>query len=123
MNRGELFDIYLKEREYQTKTFGEYEFNQNLNVASFLTFIEESLNKAKKTYVEKWDSELPPWLNHCKETIVGGNISAPVKTYEYLIKIYALAGAALEAYTNINPDQWRENLEVNPKWEDEKHGR
>ncbi len=113
MNRGELFDLYLKEREYQEKIFGDYQFDQKLNVASFLQFIDETVKKAKTSYVEKWDAELPEWLEVCAESNHG---SSPVNTYSYLIKIFALSGAALEAYTEIDISKWREQMEVNPKW-------
>lgn len=115
MDRGTLFDLYLKERKYQQKVFGDYQFDKNLNVASFLQFIEVTLDKAKKSYVEKWDSgELPPWLNYNKESCSGK--TSPVETYEYLIKIFALSGAAIEAFTDIDPAKWREDLEVKQKW-------
>jgi hypothetical protein len=40
-----------------------------------------------------------------------------VKAYEELIKIMALAGAALETYTDIDPAKWREDLEAHmSKW-------
>ena len=113
MNRGDLFDLYLKEREYQEKVFGDYQFDPNFNVASFLQFIDETLKKAKTSYVETWDTELPEWLKYCSES---SNGNSPVNTYAYLIKIFTLAGAALEAYTEIEIPKWRDQLEVNPKW-------
>jgi hypothetical protein len=109
-----LFDLYIKEREYERKVFGDYANDPNLNVASFLQFIEETLQKAKTSYVNKWGSELPPWLLSCKEYYNGS--PAPHTTYEYLVKVFALAGAALESYTNIDVEKWREDLTIKDKW-------
>jgi len=117
MDKQTLIQLYLKEREYEKRVFGSYEDNPNLNVASFLQFIEETLEKAKSSYANKWENSLPPWLIGCREA--KNNTAAPVLTYEYLIKIMALAGAALEAYAVVNVDEWRRLFEVNPKWQEE----
>ena len=114
MDTQKLIDLYVKERVYQTKVFGNYENHPNLNVASFLHFIEETLRKAKISYVDKWDHNLPPWLISCKESSNGE--PGPYVTYEYLVKIFALAGAALESYTDIDVEKWREDLSIKEKW-------
>jgi hypothetical protein len=45
---------------------------------------------------------------------------APVKAYEQLIKVMALAGAALEAYADIDPEKWRQNPEKDgEKWKNQ----
>jgi len=112
-----LIELYKKEREYETCVFGEYSQVQPLNFASFLIFLQQYIKKALEAYTGKWDSELPPWLIDCKEFRQDG--TAPVKAYEEVIKIMALAGAALETYTQIDPDKWREDLEAAmSKWKD-----
>ena len=111
-------DLYFKERNYQLCAFGEYENIRSLNLASFLLLIEEYLQKAKKSYTGPWTKELPPWLAGCDEYHLDD--SAPVETYEELIKVFTLAGAALETYANINLKEWRENIENDlKKWEKE----
>ena len=112
MDKNTLFELYCKERNYQQRVFGAYEKDPNLNLASFLTFIEEYLNKCKKSYVDKWDEELPKWLRTCNE-----DNSYPVNTYEQLIKLFVLAGAALESYCNVDVDEWREEGIINSKWQ------
>lgn len=106
MDTESLFELYKKERDYQRCCFGEYENLTTLNFASFLLFVEEYLVRAKKGYSGKWESTLPAWLLDSIE-MSGG--SAPVDAYDKLIKVFILAGAALETYTNINPDEWRKN--------------
>ena len=113
MNYQKLLEVYCKEREYQTKVFGK---NPSFNVASFLEFIEVYLEKAKKSYVGKWDSTLPEWLESCKE--MQDQNSAPADTYSYLIKVMALAGQALELFTDVNPEEWR-NGGIKEKWENQ----
>ena len=117
MTREEVIELYIKEREYETLVFGEYNNNQSLNLASFLTFLEQYLKRAKKSYCNRWISKLPAWLIKCKESQDQG--TAPVETYEDLIKIMALAGAALESYTQIDVDEWRQNGMIKEKWIDE----
>ncbi len=112
-----LIDLYKKEREFEKCVFGNYNEVKPLNFASFLIFIQQYIKKALEAYSGKWDTELPPWLLSCKEYDQDG--SAPVKAYEEVIKIMALAGAALETYTEIDPDKWREDLEAAiSKWKD-----
>ncbi len=117
MDERDLFRLYRKERTYEKKVFGVYADNPNLNVASFLQFIERTLEKAKSSYVNKWDKEFPQWLLSCVESS-SFDQPAPVETYEYLVKIFALAGAALESYTSINVEKWREGFEIKNKWRD-----
>lgn len=111
-----LIELYKKERNYQKECFGEYSRIKALNFASFLNFIRIYLEKSEKEYSGVWDQHLPPWLIDCKERIDGG--SAPVKAYEELIKVMALAGAALETYTDINPQEWRSDPEEGKKWKE-----
>jgi|GEM_PF-4888025 len=40
MTKDELFDLYIREREYQTKIFGNFRDNESLNLPSMLLFIE-----------------------------------------------------------------------------------
>lgn len=111
-----LFKLYQKEREYQKCCFGEYKDLDSLNLASFLLFIEEYLNKSKKGYCGPWktDSERSEWLLNCKEMWEG---SSPEMAYEELIKVFTLAGAALETFAEIDPEKWRENPEEDfAKW-------
>ena len=108
-------ELYKKERDYERSVFGEYHDDPSLSFPSFLIFLEKYVKRAKEAYGGKWESELPPWLRGCKEHMNGGY--APVKAYEEVIKVMALAGAALEAYTIIDPSKWRENAESDAaKW-------
>lgn len=113
MTKEELFKLYEKEREYQRKAFGEYSKNNTLNVSSFLTFIQEYLEKAKKAYVYEWSSKKPDWFETSREFIELG--TAPIETYEHLIKVFALTGAALEVFSLINVEEWRKEG-VKEKW-------
>ena len=106
MGMNNVLDLYIKEREYEERIFGSYEKNQSLNLASFILFLENYISRARKSYTEKWTSELPEWILSSKENILNG--STPVETYECLVKIMALAGAALESFIEINPENWRE---------------
>ena len=115
MNLQELFSLYMKERSYQEAVFGSYSKNTALNLASFLQFIEETTDKAKKGYVGAWAKNLPPWLLDCEEYKQG---TAPVATYEYLIKVFVLAGAALESYANVDVEKWRDDG-IKNKWKEE----
>lgn len=116
MNEIAVLDLYGKERGFQTRAFGNYEDVESLNIASFLLLIEEYLNKAKKAYAGKWSTDLPPWLKNCAE--YKAESTAPVKAYEEIVKIMALAGAALETYGEYDPEQWRADLEnALRKWE------
>jgi hypothetical protein len=110
--------LYAKEREYQNCAHGDYHNIESLNLGSFLVLIEEYLNKAKKSYSGPWKQELPDWLNNCRENILQG--AAPVETYEELIKVFTLAGAALETYAEINLSEWRKDIKEDlKKWEKE----
>jgi hypothetical protein len=98
--------------------FGEYGQLNSLNLASFLLIIQHYLDKANSAYSGKWTKEMPPWLVSCREAGQDDG-TAPVAAYEELIKIFALAGSALEAYTNINTNQWRNNAaEDMKKWKE-----
>lgn len=114
MDQDTLFRLYNIEREYQRRVFGEYSDIKSFNLASFISFLEVTLEKAKHSYVDSWSRDLPPWLLECSESNEQG--TAPVRTYEYLIKVMALAGAALETYTNIDPDEWRKDG-IKGKWQ------
>ena len=113
MESEELIELYNKERDYQTLVFGDYSKSPALNFASFILFLDEYIERIKKAYVDKWDKDLPPWLLDTKEYEEGG--SAPVEAYEYLIKLMALTGAALEVYTSIDVEKLRSEG-VNKKW-------
>jgi len=113
MTRDELIKLYEKERNYQGNIFGEYKNNPSLNLSSFLLFLDNYLQKCKKNYVSKWTVDLPNWLLSTKEYIEQG--SCPSDCYEELIKIFTLAGAALESYSAIDVDKWRENG-IKEKW-------
>jgi hypothetical protein len=119
MRKEELIKLYEKEREYQNEVFGEYKSNPSLNLGSFLLFIDNTLQKAKKYYVSKWTNDLPPWLLTSSEYL--SQESAPANTYEELIKIFALAGAALESYAAIDSSKWREEG-VKDKWRNDING-
>jgi hypothetical protein len=106
MGMNSVINLYIKERKYEEETFGNYTNNESLNLASFITFLETYVIRAKKTYTQKWVEERPAWMLSSKEEMLNG--STPVETYECLIKIMALAGAALESYIEINPEKWRE---------------
>jgi hypothetical protein len=116
MNTLQVLELYGKERAFQKRAFGDYKDVNALNFASFLLLIEEYLNKAKQAYAGKWSKDLPPWLEGCTEFTIEG--TAPIKSYEEVVKIMALAGAALETYGTYQPDEWRADLESDlQKWE------
>ena len=108
-----IFRLYEKERDYETCVFGDYSQVPSLNLASFIVFLDIYLKKVKAAYTGKWETELPPWLVKCKEYEQDG--TAPVKAYEEIIKIMALAGATLEAFTEIDTSKWREDVEEEMK--------
>jgi len=110
---NKMLDLYVKERAYQLTIFGDFGKSPSLNLASFITFVEIYLEKAKKAYADKWTSTLPPWLISCKEENEQG--TAPVLAYEYLIKVFALAGAALETFVEVDSNRWREEG-IKEKW-------
>lgn len=109
----ELIMLYNKERDYERCVFGEYKNIPSLSFSSFLIFLDLYIERAKNAYSDKWEKDLPEWLLSCREYEETG--SAPVKAYEEIIKIMALAGAILETYTSIEPDKWREDLENETK--------
>ena len=113
MTREDVIELYEKERNYQIEAFGDYKNNPSLNLSSFLIFLDDYLNKAMKYYLSKWSEEKPPWLLATRESIQQN--TSPVDTYEQLIKIFALSGAALEAYAAIDVNKWREDG-VKDKW-------
>ncbi len=116
-SREDLIKLLIKELDYQVSIFGNYKEDQNMNVASLILMIEEYLEKAKKAYMSQWKHEMPDWLERVKEQ-GDTNLTpfpAPVKTYEELIKVFALTGAALEAFTKIDPNHWREDG-IKDKW-------
>ena len=116
MTREEIIRLYCKEREYQESVFGNYAHQPALNISSFLGFVEFYLKRAKDAYVGKWKAFLPPWMTSCREASLPG--PAPVGTYEDLIKVFALAGAALEAYAEVDVEHWREEG-IKEKWKEE----
>jgi len=109
----EVIRLYMKERKYQRSIFGEYANNPKFNIATFILFVEQYIKKAKEKYVNVWTDELPPWLEGCKES--ENNSTAPVEAYEALIKVFALAGAALEAFADIDVEKWRAEG-IKEKW-------
>ena len=114
MTKQEVIELYLKERKYQESIFGDYRNNESLSFASFILFIEDYINRAKKSYSSKWESEkLPEWMIATRESLT--QETTPVEAYEDIIKIMALAGAALEAYIKIDIDRWRDNG-IKEKW-------
>ncbi len=113
MDSNTLMEVYLKERNYQKQIFGNVKDSEVLNVSSFLNFLDVYLKKAKNKYSEGWVDEKPNWMISCKE--FDHQNSAPVEMYEHLIKIMTLAGAALEAYTEIEPILWRSEG-IKDKW-------
>jgi hypothetical protein len=116
MDKLQLFKLYEKEREYQRCCFGEYRDLHSLNLASFLLFIEKYIERAKKGYAGKWDDDLPEWLKNSVEMSEG---SSPVTAYEELIKVFALTGAALETFCNIDYELWRKDpQEKIRKWKE-----
>lgn len=120
MDRPTTIELYKKERAYEESIFGDYSKDPNMNVASLLLMIEVYLKKAKDSYVSKWEYDRPDWLlnaNECKQ----GTCPVPSKTYEHLIKVFALSGAALEAFTEIDPTLWRDDG-IKEKWTTYKKG-
>lgn len=125
MTRDQVIALYNKERNYEEMVFGEYSKIRSLSFPSFLAFLRVYIEKAEEAYAGKWEKELPPWLKTCAEyeAEAGGLFAkagtAPVKAYEEVIKIMALAGAALESYATIDASKWREDPDVDAeKWKD-----
>ena len=115
MQLDDLLDLYVKERKYQKEIFGDFKNLAALNTASLLLFLRRYLEKAEEEYAGKWSKKLPPWLITCRETEVNIGGSAPIRTYEHLIKVFALAGAVLEAFCDIDVNRWREEG-IKDKW-------
>lgn len=117
MKKEELIDLYQKERSYQTEIFGEYKNNPSLNLGSFILFLDAYVQKAKKYYVSKWDKEeeTPKWLLSSRELFDQG--SCPSDCYQELVKIFTIAGAALEAYLSVDVSKWRDEG-IKEKWKD-----
>lgn len=122
MHLNDLIELYYKERDYQKQIFGSYESKQVLNISSFLTFIDNYLKKAKDNYCQPWvnfedlqNSNNPEfdWFKNSIEMQMQG--AAPILVYEELIKIFVLAGAALESYIDIDVEEWRNNG-IKGKW-------
>ena len=114
----DVIELYKKERDYERNTFGEYKDIKSLSFPSFIILIKQYLEKVEKAYAGKWSRELPEWLETCAEFEKDG--TAPVEAYEQMIKLMALAGAALETYSEINTEKWREDPEIDrTKWIDE----
>jgi len=105
---ADLTKLYIKERNYQEEVFGVYENDKSLNLASFLEFLRTYIDRATKSYTEEWTAQLPDWLLNSKEA--EKRRTAPVATYDALIKVMTLAGAALETYAEIDVSKWRPNL-------------
>jgi len=108
-----VIDLYIKERKYERSVFGDYRNTKSLSFPSFLVFLKQYVDKAYEAYADVWTNDLPPWLLNCEE--FENNGIAPVKAYEEVIKIMALAGAALESYTEIDAEMWRTNPEEDSK--------
>lgn len=118
MNIEEIFELYKKERKYEKEVFGDYKYLRELSFPSFIVFLKTYLSKIEKSYTEKWENELPPWLIDCQEFSMSG--SAPAESYEQLIKLFALAGAALETYAKIDVEKWRSNPQEDmEKWKNQ----
>ena len=113
MTKDELFELYVKEREYEEKIFGTYAFNPALNLASFIVFLDNYLKRLKEGYCGLWSPDPPEWLQESYEGNKQGSV--PVKAYEELIKLFTLAGAALESYSVVDVKKWREEG-VKEKW-------
>jgi len=115
MNQIDIIELYKKEREYERSTFGDYEDIKSLSFPSFVILIRQYLEKVEKAYAGKWSRELPDWLINCAEFEQSG--TAPVEAYEQMIKLMTLAGAALETFSKIDTDKWREDPEIDRmKW-------
>jgi len=115
LEQPDIIKLYNKERDYETCVFGDYKNNPDLNLASFITFLRVYLDKVEKAYAGVWSpkEKFPCWLKNTIESERGG--TSPVAAYENLIKLMALTGAALEAYSNIDVSLWRRNPELDSK--------
>jgi hypothetical protein len=102
---SDIIELYKKERQYQKSLHGEYTDAIQLSFPSFVIFLRRYLDKIEEAYTEGWVEEKPSWLASSEEFNKSG--SAPIKSYMELIKLFTLAGAALETYTEIDVKQWR----------------
>lgn len=121
MEQSEIIKLFIKEREYETCIFGDYKNNPSLNLASFITFLKIYLDRIEKSYTGVWSpkEKFPDWLKNTVESESGG--TAPIEAYENLIKLMSLAGAALEAYVEVNVNSWRKSPELDSKkWRENK---
>lgn len=117
MTPEEVIKLYIKEREYERKAFGEYKHIKALSFPSFLLFLKDYIDRAIKSYTGPWagPNDRPEWLNYSMELDTG--LNTPSEAYANVIKIMALAGAALETYANIDVEKWRESAEKDlEKW-------
>lgn len=101
----DIIELYKKERQYQINLHGDYKQAPQLSLASFVIFLRRYLNKIEEAYTESWSDEKPDWLTTTKEFEESG--TAPIKAYMELIKLFTLAGAALETYTDLEVSKWR----------------
>jgi hypothetical protein len=121
LEQSDIIKLFIKERDYETCVFGDYKNNPTLNLASFITFLKIYLDRVEKAYAGVWSpkEKFPDWLKDTVESKNGG--TGPVEAYENLIKLLALAGAALEAYAEVDVDSWRRNPELDSKkWNENK---
>ena len=113
--RADVIEIYKKERDYQKEVFGDYKHDKSLSFPSFIAFLRTYIKEIELYYTKRWQTEKPGWLIDCAEHSNHG--VAPIKAYEQLIKVMALAGAALETYAELDPEKWREDPEKDAlKW-------
>lgn len=121
MKLSDLFDLYCKERDYQRSIFGSYSSKKVLNISSFISFLEHYVKECNDNYCEPWvdlndpilQDNMLKWFKSSIEMEMQG--AAPILVYETLIKIFALSGAALETYLEMDVDKWR-NDGIKHKW-------
>jgi len=113
LREEEVFELYKKEREYEKKIFGLYKDNPIITPALISILIGNYCQKLMSGFSEPWSEELPEWMNNCYEMEKQGSV--PLNVYEVLIKIFALSGAILEEFTEIDYEKWR-NGTIKNKW-------
>jgi hypothetical protein len=116
LNVEKVIKLYLKEREYQKEAFGDYKEIGALSFPSFLIFLKRYTDRAIEAYMGPWEEsgKRPYWLEHAHELDFG---TVPSEAYANIIKIMALAGAALETYAEINVEEWRKDAKEDlKKW-------
>jgi len=116
MSMDDTFALVAKEMEYQRRVFGDYGDLKALNLASHMIFQEDYMKRAKQAYVQSWTTDLPPWMLNCKEVQL--QRSAPVLTYEAIIKNAALHMSCLKANLMADPIMWRSDGKINNKWKE-----